>query len=457
MSREASGITLDLGHMLEASPGAGGSSGVTHRVADYSEKAAAAARSRGEAGEMAFLALANDRELLAGVERCASVYRGGPSPLEDVVVLGIGGSALGTRALARAIMGPSRCEEREEGPSRPNGRPRLHVLDNPDPDSVARVLSLVDPARTVFNVVSKSGSTVETLALYLVVRAELERRMSPEAARDRFVFTTAPRGGTLGRIAKEHGITALSVPPAVGGRFSTLSAVGLFPLALAGVDVASLLEGAAAMAARCTSGSLENNPAAELASHLYHAEVDHGRRVVVFMPYGDRLADSARFFQQLWAESLGKRPERGPTPLAAWGPADQHSLLQLFVEGPRDKVVVFMEIGVPSGSARPPGERPPGERIGQDPIVQRDLPGLAGRTLQDLMAIERRATAESLARHGCPNTTIVLDGHGERTLGEFVMLVQVATVMAGALYGVDPYGQPGVEEVKQLVRRYLRD
>lgn len=403
-------------------------------------------RRRRAAGELAFLDLADDRDSLKRATELADRFRG-EGVVEDVVVLGIGGSALGARALGDAILGPAwNGLDR----SRRRGRPRLHVVDNPDSDSIGPLLARTDPRTTVFNVVSKSGDTVETLALYLVARAAAAEKLEADASR-RFVFTTSPERGTLRRIASREGIATLPVPPAVGGRFSALSAVGLFPLALAGVDASALLAGASA-AARLFLSEGAASPPAQLAAYLHQADAVLGRSVVAFMPYGDRLTACGRFFQQLWAESLGKSSDLGPTPLAASGPADQHSLLQLLVEGPRDKFVVFLETRarLDSGS-RSGGLRIPDLHPGEEATKR-----LAGRSLDELVAIELRATAEALAGIGCPNATIALDGCGERSLGAFAMLIQLATVVAGELYGVDPFGQPGVEEVKRLVSKSLK-
>ncbi|MCE2454521.1 MAG: glucose-6-phosphate isomerase [Gemmatimonadetes bacterium] len=387
-------------------------------------------------GELAFLDLVHDRDLVEEVKRTAD-----RRSYEDVIVFGIGGSALGTRALRDAILGPAwNADARNR-----RGLPRLHVVDNPDPDTVGSLLARVDPAKTLYNVVSKSGRTTETLALYLTATESIARALGSRATADRLVFTTSPDSGPLRRIARDEGIATFSIPTGVGGRFSALSAVGILPLALAGADIDALLDGAAQMAERCRKTSLKRNPAGRLAVSLVRAERISGRRIVVFMPYGDRLTACGRFFQQLWAESLGKRPDRGPTPLAASGPADQHSLLQLLADGPADKVVVFLEAG---GKAKP--LQVPDRHVGIPELAR-----LAGRSLHDILAIERRATAQALARSGCPNATVALAAPDERSLGAFLMLVQLATVMAAELYGVDPFGQPGVEGTKALVARYL--
>jgi glucose-6-phosphate isomerase len=239
----------------------------------------------------------------------------------------------------------------------------------------------------------------------------------------------------------------LPVPENVGGRFSVLSPVGLLPAAVCGVDPRALLAGAAHMDERCRSDVLGENPAGIFATCLHAADTEAGRPIHVMMPYADRLRPVGMWFQQLWAESLGKarslsgeaRPV-GPTPLAALGATDQHSLLQLLMEGPHDKVVVFVAV----------------EDVGVDVPIPARHPGipalayLGGHSLGDLLDVERAATAEALRREGRPNATLVLPRIDAHALGQLIMLLQIATVYAGALYDVDPLDQPGVELGKRL-------
>ena len=390
-------------------------------------------------GGMGFFDLPRAEEAAARVRRAAARLRG---RFDDFVVLGIGGSALGTRTLRDAL-----------GPAGGGGaHPRLHVVDNIDPHSVAALLARLDMRRTFFNVVSKSGSTTETLAQYLVVAERLAREVGPDRARDHLLFTTDPARGPLRRLAREAGIPTLPVPHNVGGRFSVLSAVGLFPAAAAGIDVAAVLRGAARMEERCRAAGLTRNPAGVIATLLHRADVEDGRRVHVFMPYCDRLRSFALWVQQLWGESLGRAAGRdgrpastGPTPLPAAGATDQHSLLQLFMDGPADKVVCFLTVDA-----------------SDDPVPVADLhpsrPAFAfpeGQTLGGLMAIEHAATAAALRARGRPNLTLRLARLDAETLGELILLFQAATVYAGFLYGVDPLIQPGVELGKRYVHGLL--
>ena len=396
---------------------------------------------RREAGDLGFLDLPYASET---TERVRELADGFAQWFEDVVVLGIGGSGLGAVALKEALLGPFWNDRTPEGRDH---FPRLHVVDNPDPYTFRALLQRIDPARTLFNVVSKSGATAETMAQYLVAREQVERAVGADKARGHFLFTTDPVRGALRQIGDAEGMPTLPVPENVGGRFSVLSPVGLFPAAVCGVDLGALLGGAAAMEQRCRTGALGDNPAGLLATLLHHADVEQGRPIHVLMPYADRLRPVALWFQQLWAESLGKartlsgdaRPT-GPTPLAAVGATDQHSLLQLLMEGPHDKVVVFVHVDDP-------------EAVVEIPAAHREIGAvsyLGGHALGELLATERLATAEALRREGRPNATLHLPRIDAHSLGELLMLWQVATVYAGALYDVDPLDQPGVELGKRL-------
>lgn len=410
-------------------------------LADRFEGAHREVSRRREAGEMGFFELPSDASTRTGVQEVADSFG---QWFEAFVVVGIGGSSLGARAVAEALLGPGWNER--SGEDREHF-PRIHFLENPDPDTVRGLLARIDPRRTLFNVVSKSGSTAETMALFLVVEEVLRAAVGEDAARGHLIFTTDPEEGALRRMALTRGIPALPVPANVGGRFSVLSPVGLLPAAVTGVDIGALHEGAGAMELRCRSAVLRENPAGMLATLLHAADRELGRPIHVFMPYSDRLRAVAHWFQQLWAESLGKAARldgghagTGPTPLASLGAVDQHSLLQLLMEGPPDKVVIFVRV-----------------RRRVDPVPVADLhpdePALAflgGHTLEHILESERRATVEALRRAGRPSLTLELESLDARALGGLFMLLQIATAYAGALYGVDPLDQPGVEAGKRL-------
>ena len=435
-------IRFDFGNLMASGVEGGVDASVLEgALADGFRDAHASVVARHKRGDLGFLDLPYAAETLSRVTELADGFA---QWFEDVVVLGIGGSGLGATALKEALLGPfwnaMTDEERDHFP-------RLHVVDNPDPHTFRMLLDRLEPGRTLFNVVSKSGATAETMSQYLVARAWIEGAVDDDKVRGHFLFTTDPADGVLRQIGDAEGMPMLPVPPNVGGRFSVLSPVGLFPAAVCGVALDDLLAGAADMEQRCQTDEIAENPAGALAALLHYADTTDGRPIHVLMPYADRLRPVALWFQQLWAESLGKAvllsgEERatGPTPLAALGATDQHSLLQLLMEGPQDKVVLFVDVDDPGAQVDIPSRHP-------------GIPALAylgGHSMGDLLNTERAATAEALRRGGRPNATLHLPRIGAHELGQLLMLFQIATVYAGAMYGVDPLNQPGVELSKRL-------
>jgi glucose-6-phosphate isomerase len=404
-------------------------------------------RRRRSAGEYGFYKLVDQagpqREITAFAEGLGQAY-------DHVLVLGIGGSALGAKALLTALRRPEWNEWDDEGRE---FFPRLTVLDNVDPTTVGAALSRIDPRRVLVNVISKSGGTAETMAQYLIVRAWLEDALG-SAAHRHLVFTTDPSRGALREIAGRDGIATLSVPPDVGGRFSVLSPVGLLPAALVGVDIQALLAGARRAVDRAEADDLRRNPAALYAALHWAADADLGARINVFMPYTDRLREFAEWYRQLWAESLGKRVSRegtavhtGPTPVAAVGATDQHSQVQLFMEGPFDKVITFAVMDDLGEDLRIPP--PPTDVPGIVPLPP-DLAYLSGHSLGELLHAEYEATATALAQMGRMSCTLRFPKLDAASFGEAVMFFQIATGYAGVFYGIDPFDQPGVELGKRL-------
>ncbi len=401
------------------------------------------------AGTLGFLDLPDD----AGLHRqtldvvASQGSRTGADTLTDVVVLGIGGSALGPIALRTALCAPqwNLLDDAARG-----GKPRLHVLDNVDPANISALLARLDLRHALFVVTSKSGGTAETMAQYLIIRQRLDTALGAEAAKARLVFVTDPEKGALRAIARSQGVTALDIPANVGGRFSVLTPVGILPAALVGIDTTALLAGAADMRTRCASSAIAKNIAGTFAALQYLADARHGRHIQVLMPYSDALRDMADWFVQLWAESLGKHRSPGdagvgPTPLGALGATDQHSKVQLFMEGPGDKTVTF--IAVHEGGVDV-----------EIPRLHQDIPELAylgGHRLSELLDIERRATAGALARRGRPNMTLALDRVDAWHVGGLLMFLELATAYAGHLYGVNAFDQPGVELGKQFTYAML--
>jgi glucose-6-phosphate isomerase len=362
---------------------------------------------------------------------------------ECLVVIGIGGSALGSTALSTALL-PFRYNELSRAERRQ--RPRLYVLDNVDPDETSALLDRLDLERTLVNVISKSGTTVESMAGYLVVRERLEAAVGASGLKDNLVFTTDPVGGTLRKIGESLGVRMFDLPPSVGGRFSVLSAVGLLPAALTGIDVNGLLAGARDMAEWIASSEGWENPACAFAGVQFLEDTILGRRISVMMPYSARLRDLADWYRQLWAESLGKATDRqgrtvnvGPLPVKSLGVTDQHSQLQLYAEGPDDKVITFLVVEEFAETIRIPAPGPDAEELGY----------LGGHTLADLLWAEQRATAWALAQRGRPSLKITIPRIDAFSLGGLIFLLEMATAVAGELYDVDAFDQPGVELSKR--------
>jgi glucose-6-phosphate isomerase len=430
-------ISLDYTFMTEGAV-AGGIPDAALRSADEPFAAAhAAVERRWKSGEIGFFDLPDDMQQ---VRHCNELVRWATDRgVRDVVVLGIGGSALGPIALRTALRSPA---WNAMSASNRDGRPRLHVLDNVDPATTRALLERLELGATLFVVTSKSGGTAETMAQYLIVRGQLAAAGRP--AREHLVFVTDPEQGALRAIARDEQIAALAIPPNVGGRFSVLSAAGLLPAALIGIDIGQLLAGAADMRARCTAGEWPRNPAGAFAVLQWLADTRYGRRGHVFMPYADGLRVMAAWFVQLWAESLGKiRPDGipvGPTPVAALGATDQHSQVQLFMEGPNDKTVTFVTVTDGGDDLTIPSQH------GDLP----DLAYLGGHRLGELLDVEQRATAGALAARGRLNMTVSLERLDPWHVGGLLMLLEIATALAGELYGVNAFDQPGVELGKRF-------
>jgi glucose-6-phosphate isomerase len=434
-------LALDYSGMLAPTIGERGIAEASLDLAAtrFREVHAAIAKQRA-AGTLGFLELTGQTDV---AERIRSFADGVGQAFDTIVVLGIGGSALGTIALQRALLRPFWNELDDEGR---DYYPRLYVLDNVDPTTIGPLFDRLDPGRTLFNVISKSGATAETMSQFLIARARLMDSLD-DAYRRHIIFTTDPERGVLRKLADGEAIPTFSVPPNVGGRFSVLSAVGLLPAALVGIDIEAMLRGAAAMDERCRTADLFENPAGLFGVLQHLAHVERNAPIHVVMPYSDRLGGIADWFRQLWAESLGKRLDRtgaevfrGPTPVSALGATDQHSQMQLYMEGPFDKTITFL-------AAR---ERPFDLDI---PAAYPDIDALAylgGHTLGGLLDAERHATSSALSRSGRMNMTIEVARVDAEAIGEILMMFEIATVYAGELYGIDPLDQPGVELGKTL-------
>ncbi len=410
--------------------------GEEHGITDAELAAVAARLPAGHAelgrlrtsGRVAFYDLPYAAENVRQVKRVAAMVAG---RFDAVVVLGIGGSALGAIALRSALCHPLY----NELPTKVRGGPRLYVEDNIDPDRMQGLLDAIDPPRTLFIVISKSGSTVETMAQFLLVRSLLRGDLSKNV-----VAVTDRKKGALRPIADAECLASLEVPDGVGGRFSVLSPVGLLPAALIGIDIDALLAGAAdADRRRCSSADPAENDA-YMAAAVEYILYGKGHRMSVMMPYSSALYSMADWYRQLWAESLGKTDAVGPTPIKALGVTDQHSQVQLYREGPNDKVFCFLRVA----AFRHTLDIPPAyEHV-------EELAYIGGHTFNELVEYERIATTLALTDASRPNYTIcfpVLDAYA---LGQFIHMLEVKAAISGQLYGVDAFNQPGVEAGKVL-------
>ena len=374
-----------------------------------------------------FLDLASRRE---GLEAAKDVAQRHQEQFEDVVVFATGGSSLGGRALCAFASGK---------------KPQLHFIDSIDPHTIARLFDQLELAKTGFIAISKSGETAETLAQVLVALGRLRTALGEKSFPERMTIITEPGDSPLRGLADHFHIPTLDHNPSLGGRYSVLSIVGLLPAMISGVDSAAVLAGAgASLDAAFGAGPVEDNaPAAGAAISMALAR-ELGIKNTVVMPYVDRLEGFACWYRQLWAESLGKNGE-GTTPITALGPVDQHSQLQLYLDGPADKLVTIF-IGAMAGD---------GARL--DPSVSGDhrISYLADHCLGDLVEVSAKATTETLARHGRPVRTIRLEKTDETALGALVMHFMIETVIAARLIGVNPFDQPAVEEGKALIRQKM--
>ena len=399
---------------------------------------------RAAAGKLGFAELPNDRATLKAVIEFVEKMR---AAIDVVLLIGIGGSALGAHALDLAMHGPHPLQADSAGRGRAKRpMPTLLVLDNIDPGVIAAALKRFNAKRTAACVITKSGSTAETMATFLIVHEWLQAALG-KRTRERIVAITDPREGDLLAIAKKERYQLFSIPRNVGGRFSVLSAAGLLPAALVGIDVRKLLRGAADANTLCWGESLEANPA--LASATVHHALDttKEKKIEVVFAYSSYLWGTAYWYCQLWAESLGKeidrkgrRVEAGQTPVPALGVTDQHSQLQLYMEGPRDKMITFWTV-----------ERPRTEvRIPRAFSEYDSCKYLGGRKLSELFRVERIATEAALTQAGRPNCRWTLPRLDEYTLGAFLQMLEFQTAFAGELYNLDAFDQPGVELAKTL-------
>ncbi len=430
---ESHSVRVDFTNFTERSLGLGRGllNADLEKISRIAPPAAAAVRARRDSGDLRWINLFDQdiSDILAFAQSVEGRY-------DNIVVLGIGGSALGLTAMHTAL-----CDPFPQF-GRTGDQPRLVVLDNIDPFIFASFLEQCDLSRSLFFVISKSGSTAETMSQYLIVKQKLRDAGLPLP--DHMVAITDPSGGILRDIVNKENLTAFPVPDGVGGRFSVLSPVGLVPAALVGIDIRRLLDGSREFTLRALNEPIERNPALFLATALFLLS-KKGYRNHVMMPYSSRLKDMADWYRQLWAESLGKRYDRsgrlvetGVTPIKALGATDQHSQVQLYVEGPRDKAFIFV------------GVRDHG-RVVDIPVadgVDAKLGYLGGHTMNELIEAEMLGTIVALSDDGRPNCLIELDRITPETVAGFLVIWELSTAFIGELMDINAYDQPGVEAGK---------
>jgi glucose-6-phosphate isomerase len=345
-----------------------------------------------------------------------------------LIVIGMGGSSRGGKTLVALT---------ENNFAQSVGT-KILFIDNIDPHTSDQMLSSVDLKTTLFLIISKSGDTAETLTHMLVLMREVATKLSKDAIKKHFLAIAMPGDNTLRRIAASYDISVIDHDPGIGGRFSVLTSVGLLPAQVAGVDSTAVRAGAAAVIQDLFT-SKDPEPAKGAA--LHHALYERGKTIPVIMPYCDRLDIFSTWYQQVWAESLGKRG-KGTTPLRALGAFDQHSQLQLFLDGPRDKFMTLILLAQAGKGAKIPAPK------------EASLSYLENRTVGDVIDAEQRATAETLA-HYCPVRLFTLPELSAESMGALMMHFMLETMIMAELWHINAFDQPAVEEGKRLAREYL--
>lgn len=434
------GIRIDYTGMMQSEQNPKGfATSELYTLQNILNEAQTTLSNRWDAGELDFskllMSMKNQLPELIEYANSASVN------FENFVVLGIGGSALGPLAVHQAL---NSYYYNELPPEKRGNRPRFYVIDNIDPVRFSELLQRVDPCKTLFNVVSKSGNTSETMAQFLIVR-DILRKLCGDDYAQHIVVTTDQEKGNLLPIALTEGYQRFVIPAGIGGRFSELTPVGLLAAAICGIDVNRLMDGALAMD-RCireTKGVLTNP--AQLSAGLAFLAWQRGKNISVFMPYSDGLKTMADWYAQLWAESLGKRYDRqgrvvkvGQTPVKALGVTDQHSQVQLYAEGPDDKVITFVVVEKFKDT----------QKIPQDIKLPQNVRFLGGKTLNELLWAEQKATEYALTLAGRQHSKIILPSLEAYNVGQLLVLLEWETVYMGELLNINAFDQPGVEEGK---------
>ena len=359
---------------------------------------------------------------------------------DNVLVLGIGGSALGAQALSEALLKPYwNLLDKEQR----DNLPKIFFLDNIDPDQITALLEILDLKKTLVNVITKSGSTAETMSQFMIIKDKMYEILGDDY-RKNIVATTDKQVGILRQLANEEGYKTFVVPDDVGGRFSVFSAVGLVPLALVGIDIDEIIRGIKIMDLTLKNTDINKNIAAQNALIHYLMDTKKGKYLSVMMPYSSRLKYVSDWYVQLWAESLGKEFDRtgnkinnGPTPIKALGATDQHSQIQLYNEGKNDKVITFIRVDEFDNELAIPNI-----------FEYTGLNYLGGKTINQLINAEADSTAVALADYKRPNLTIRLPKINEYYLAQLFYMFEMETAIIGELYNIDAFNQPGVEQAK---------
>lgn len=393
-----------------------GGSNIGSNALDYLQK---------QRSELPLFKLIDQESDIALLEAIAANIR---KSYKDVIILGTGGSSLGGQSLYALATTSS---------------PRLHFHDNVDPDTFLKLFAMIDPKTTKVIAISKSGNTAETLMQLLACIQHW--RQQNLAIKDHFLIITEPGQNAIREVADRYDCQALDHPTDIGGRFAVFTLVGLLPALIAGLNANKIRQGARRVLDEITKSKEAEECKPLLGALLQKALLGQNIDVAVVMPYMDRLAIFAMWYRQLWAESLGKNG-KGSTPIRAVGTVDQHSQLQLYLDGPKDKFFTVITMNHAGDHFK----------IQADSFNHNALTIFNGKTMGQLMQAEQQATIDTLVNNNCPTRVLHLTHLDEEVMGELMMHYIVETLAMAYLLEVNPFDQPAVEESKVLTRHYLQ-
>lgn len=390
------------------------------------------------ADKLGFLSLLENESMLKEIKILADRYIS--TKYTDVIILGIGGSALGARAIKQAFAYTVKSKM------------QIHILDNIDPVVFSSTIQSINPLKTLVIVVSKSGETVETMAQLFILFNDFKKAIGLKSLGKHFIFITTSNSGALFQLSTKYNIAVLPIPQNVGGRYSVLSSVGLFPALFMGINIFELVNGGKKVKDSFIKHRGMNIGELAVIYYLMHKHLN--KNIMVFMPYSSLLTDFSEWIAQLWAESLGKKHSRdgkevysGSTPVRALGVTDQHSQLQLYKEGPADKLITFIEVNKINVKEK---------KIVPISPVDVEFSYLFGKTLDILLHAEMNATRMSLINSSRPSITISIPELTPKILGELFVFFELLVVFIGYLYQINPFDQPGVEEGKRILKQLLK-